>query len=244
MNTLDLRAALKARYSPPAWATLCEVGNATGHQCNRHADVVAMSLWPSRGLHLHGFELKISRSDWQRELKKPEKAESIFGFCDRWWLVAGHAEIVRDGELPPTWGLLVWNGKKLVTSVEAPALDPKPVDRSFLAALMRRMNEQSPAKDALAAQFEAGQKAEKDRRRNAEHWAERDLQQLRERLTRFRELSGVDFEQCWNEDELAAAVGIYMKSGAARFQNRLNDLLRQSKTLTEQIEKALQEPAA
>ena len=33
----------------------------------RYADAIAMNLWPSRGLAVHGFEIKISRGDWQRE---------------------------------------------------------------------------------------------------------------------------------------------------------------------------------
>src|SRR5438876_1169784 len=81
------------------------------------ADALAMSLWPSRGLELHGFEIKASRADWRTELRNPETADEIATRCDRWWIVAGSADIVTDGELPPTWGLLVPLGSALVAKV-------------------------------------------------------------------------------------------------------------------------------
>jgi len=46
-----------------------------------------MDLWPSGGLEIHGHEVKVSRSDWLRELKEPEKRpsssvrEPLVGWC-------------------------------------------------------------------------------------------------------------------------------------------------------------------
>lgn len=137
-GTPDLMAAMRKRYAQPQWALLEEVRDGAGHSARRSADAVAMSLWPSRGLEIHGFEVKASRSDWTRELKNPAKAESIARFCDRWWLVASSAEIVRDGELPPAWGLLVYDRGLLRTVREAEKTEAQPVSRSFLAALLRR----------------------------------------------------------------------------------------------------------
>ena len=45
-------------------------------------DAVIMSLWPSRGLELHGVEIKVSRADWKREAADPAKAEAIAAYCD------------------------------------------------------------------------------------------------------------------------------------------------------------------
>lgn len=66
-----------------------------------------------------GFEVKVSRSDWLSELKKPEKADSLARYCDRWYLVISDPKIVKDGELPPTWGLLCRKGDRLVEVVKA-----------------------------------------------------------------------------------------------------------------------------
>jgi hypothetical protein len=131
-------AALRKRFQSPAWAMFTGVANATGHRANRWADAVAMGIWPSRGQEIVGFEVKVHRSDWLRELKKPEKAESIFKFCDRWWIAAGSAAIVREGELPATWGLLIPHGKTMKVVTEAPQLQPVAVERGFVAAILRR----------------------------------------------------------------------------------------------------------
>jgi hypothetical protein len=93
-------------------------------------------------LELHGFEIKVSRSDWLHEKRKPDKAETIYNYCDRWYLVVSDKSIVKEGELPPTWGLLAVEDKSLVEVVKAPKIEnPKPMDRYFLAALLKRAAE-------------------------------------------------------------------------------------------------------
>lgn len=126
-----------------AWVFMTHVRDAAGFNANRTLDAIAMSLWPSRGLLLDGFEIKCSRSDWLRELKDPAKADGFHARLDRFWLVVADPSIVQVGELPTTWGLLVARGGKLVQSVAAPMLRPKSHDlppafgRSFLAAMLR-----------------------------------------------------------------------------------------------------------
>lgn len=138
MRTHEIMAALANRHAGGEWAYVEEVANSTGGPASRSGDAMALNLWPSRGLELHGFEVKASRSDWLRELKAPEKADVLFGYCNRWWVAVGDKGIVQDGELPPTWGLLVPRGSDLVVKVQAPALDPKPLSRHFIAAFVRR----------------------------------------------------------------------------------------------------------
>ncbi len=75
--TNDLRFALRKRCAPPAWALFEEVRDRQGHDSKRSADAIAMSLYKSRGYEVHGFELKISRGDWLKELKRPEKDQSL-----------------------------------------------------------------------------------------------------------------------------------------------------------------------
>lgn len=65
------------------------VRDAAGFNVTRTADVLALGLWPSRGNELHGFEVKVSRADWRKELAQPEKAEGWCQIVDRWWIVKG-----------------------------------------------------------------------------------------------------------------------------------------------------------
>lgn len=136
-----LRTALRKRYAAPQWALMEEVRDRVGFSGKRSADAIAMCTWEGRGLEIHGFELKANRADWIRERDNPEKAEAISQFCDRWWVVAADDTIVRDGELPPLWGLQVLEGKILKTVTPAPSREAKPLTRAFLAAMLRRATE-------------------------------------------------------------------------------------------------------
>ena len=87
ISASDLYAALAKRYA------------ARGMRCSRRSVAARAGrvdggqtrwrwVWPSRGLYLHGFEIKVHRNDWLRELKNPAKAEEIAGYCHFWWVVA------------------------------------------------------------------------------------------------------------------------------------------------------------
>lgn len=135
---LDL---LHARYSVEygngiRYVCAEHVRNRAGFDATRTADFVAMDVWPSSGLLLHGHEVKVSRSDWLRELADPGKAEAFMRYVDRWWVVVPHARIVRD-DLPEQWGLMVRRGDRLAVARPAPKLTPEPVPRTFLASLLR-----------------------------------------------------------------------------------------------------------
>ena len=110
---------------------------AGGYHALRTADAIVVDLWPSSGNLLHGFEVKVSRSDWLTELKDPEKAEAFKPYCDHWWLVVPDADIVRD-DLPDGWGLLaVGSDGKLRQRRRAPRLDREPMPFGMTAALLR-----------------------------------------------------------------------------------------------------------
>lgn len=150
--------ALRQRFAPPAWVVLTGVANGTGVHASRYADALAMSVWPSRGLELHGFEVKTSRSDFLRELKKPDKAESIAAYCDRWWIAAGSKDVAAPEDLPPAWGLLVPHGKTMKIVKDASKTSAKKLTRVFLAAVLRRVSEQHDAsriRDMLRAEVQA-----------------------------------------------------------------------------------------
>jgi hypothetical protein len=147
-------AAIAQRYEPPAWAVYYEVGDTTGGR-SRSADAIAVSLWPSRGLEMHGFEIKVSRGDWLRELQAPAKSAPIQRFMDRWYIAVGDSAIVRPGELPPTWGLLAMRGSSLAILVEAPKLEAEPIGRPFLCAMLRAGSESFVPKRAVAELVEA-----------------------------------------------------------------------------------------
>jgi hypothetical protein len=106
-----------------------------GWDSRRVCDYMALDLYAGygvqRGPYLHGHEVKVSRSDWLTELKDPEKAESFARYCDFWWLVIADKAMVKPGELPDGWGLMVPHGPSLrvVTSATRRAVvEPMPRD--------------------------------------------------------------------------------------------------------------------
>jgi hypothetical protein len=142
-KTEKLLASLRKNWPTGRYAFISEFRGGTGWAREARADAIAMDLWPSEGLELVGFELKTSRQDWLREVKNPDKSEPIKQFCDRWYLVVDDPSIVRRyEELPNDWGFILpeysynYDGR-LKTEKEAPKLNPKPIDRLFLASLMR-----------------------------------------------------------------------------------------------------------
>lgn len=164
MTSVELFDSLRGLYpSAHGWMLLPQVRDATGAGSGRTADGLAMNAWPSRGLEVHGFELKTHRGDWLRELKKPAKAESIFQYCDRWWIVVPEHPASRDrnvvlpAELPSSWGLLVVDGNgRAAQAVQAPKLKPKPLDRAFLASVLRRLAACETPEAKVAAAFAKG----------------------------------------------------------------------------------------
>ena len=148
MTEAAVTDALHARYSQVhgngrRYAVAAGVRSHAGFDARRTADYVAMDLWPSKGLALHGHEIKISRSDWLRELKEPEKAAEFIPWMNHWWLVASDPRIVRDGELPEGWGLMVMRGPLLVVARKAPRRDARPLTPTRLAALLRAVAQTS-----------------------------------------------------------------------------------------------------
>lgn len=195
LNTAHARQMLHKRYPAPEWALMQEVAPATGGG-TRYADAVAINLWNSRGHSIHGFEIKVSRSDWLRELKQPEKAEDVFRFCDFWWILAPKG-IVKDGELPPAWGLLELRESGITQVVKAPQLAPVPVTKEFFASLIRRSHEQI---DAIAErkQREAVREAQADIDRRVASEVESAARKFREReeqIKKFTDETGIEFDR-------------------------------------------------
>lgn len=73
----------------------------------RTIDFLALDLWESHGCVMIGHEVKVSRSDWLRELADPTKGEAWARWCEQFYVVAPMG-VVRDrAELPPGWGLIL-----------------------------------------------------------------------------------------------------------------------------------------
>ncbi len=235
-----LTVLLREQFPAPEFAFMPQVRNGTGRSRSaaRTADAVAMSLWPSRGLELHGFELKSARADWVREKTDPEKAEEILQFCDRWWLVVGREDLVLPGELPPTWGLIVPQGKKLVVKTEAPKLEAKPLDRAQLAAILRR------AAECVVPRAQILAEVQREREKVMEQLEERvrmrtlAIEHARDALAREREeferRSGISLDR-WSLGNISEAVRFVQGGGPKGSEDQLRHLASRANEIAAQL---------
>lgn len=216
LTAADLCDRIAAKHSPPEWACFFNVANALGGLARRRADGIAMNLWPSRGLMIRGFEVKISRSDLRREAANPEKAEEIARYCDEWWLVTPKGLVSNvDLEVPPAWGLLEAWGRGLHVVRAAIPTEAELLTRGFLAAILRQAqgmvasaNDGWIRKESLQDKFdeyyELGEKKAKD---------QQDLLKNREATLQFnlkylREKTGIDFGSSWDAERAALQLKV------------------------------------
>lgn len=240
-------AALVKRYRAPAYALLSQVANGTGWQSYRWADALVMSLWPSRGLHLSGFEVKVGRNDWLRELKNPAKADEIAVFCDFWWVVVGGPDIVKLEELPHGWGLLELKGKTLV-QVRAAEIrrDANALDKPMVAAILRRavecMTPTSSIDEQLRQKHEEGLEAGKRAaaRETGDDAIRRELADLKDSLSRFEAASGVAIER-YNGARLGEAFILARRFNEAGLRHSLKNIEHSLEAALDSIQRAQRE---
>lgn len=222
---------LARTHASPAWAFIRKVRNATGYSSfARTADAVAMSLWPSRGLDLWGFEVKVSRGDWLAELRQPEKADEIAAYCD-FWAVAAPKGVVLQGEAPAKWGVAEVSAGRVRWTKPAERLTPAALDRGFVAAILRRATEDVVPRglvdSAVDAKLKKCEEEWEDRKSREDRKLRSDLKEMQDDLKAFEEASGVVLRHReWEYGRIGAAVRIVMD--AARSEHIMNDLEAQA----------------
>lgn len=239
----DVIAGLRARYAPPEWAFLEQVANATGGRASRTADAVAMNLWPSRGCEIHGFEVKVSRSDWLTELKNPAKADEVARFCDRWWLTVSSLAIIQNGERPAAWGLIVVESGNARVVVEAAPLEPAPLTRAFLGSVLRRATQQvtpeaiirARVDEAVAVERAAWEARAAESRERVEGYED----SYRLMVDRFQKASGINLRN-YDGPTLPVELVRYL-SNPGTYGDRLRHIAEQLKRLSDEANKAATE---
>ena len=218
MTAHDIITALSARYKAPEYAFLTDVRNSVGFSSKvRTADAMAMSLWPSRGLYMTGFEVKISRADWKKELEQPEKAEELARFCRNWFIACPDKLIDKD-EVPPGWGLIY---VKEDGGLRYPRVAPEHAvvepTWMFFASLMRDVVETWVPQSLVNQRIEAATRERMTRKIEQEGYelkeAKRKLEKMRENIAAFEAESGIKIDRYSDHfnREIGAAVAAFRK---------------------------------
>lgn len=193
----EVKDKIAIKYKEPAWITLTEVRDGTGFMtAGKTADAIAFGVWPSRGLSIIGFEVKVSRSDWLSELKNPAKAESMAQHCNAWYIVAPEG-VVKEEEVPPNWGYYLVTKRGLKTIKEATYNDNKdgPVNRLFIMSVIRNVSRNYVSTTKLNELIKSGIKDHQESW-NYEHKREKDDHNaLKKKVKEFEDASGVNLGQ-------------------------------------------------
>jgi hypothetical protein len=217
----DIESRLAKKFAAPAYAFMPQLHQETGAGATsgRRADAVAMSLWPSRGLHLIGFEIKVDRSDLLKELKTPAKADAIQRYCHQWWLVTP-PDLVGATELmvlPATWGVMEAHGAdQLKATRQAPTVQPEPLNIDIIAAMFRGFANTVPYLSASYVPKSEVEEMAEERAKQivASDPLGRQLEELRKHVREFEEASGVEIGHPWRHDgkKIGEAVRAVMEN--------------------------------
>lgn len=236
---------LERRFPQNEYALMAEVRDKAGHGASRSADGVAVGLWPSRGLEVIGLEIKSFRSDWLRELKNPAKAENIFQYCDRWYLVTEDETVAKLDEIPAAWGWLNCNGNRIITMKEAPRGTPKALDKHFVCAMLKRACQGRVSVDSISEHIEAAREAGKQSEQSNRSFELRNLKDDHERLLEsvksFEEKSGVSIRNNWGRRKIGDAVKFVLDGGVEAGEEKMTQLLNTVDFLKKHIELGLQQ---
>jgi len=223
MTEREIFNCLRSKFGGNDFALLPQVRSTTGAGAARTADAIAVSLWPSRGIDVHGFEFKDSRADWLRELKKPVKADEIAPLCSYWHVVFSDEKHFKADEVPAPWGILVCNAGG-VAEVRKPKRndEPKPPTWLFLAAVLRRCSAEKAGEDEIAAAVAKAVEVERsriyeDKMKDRERFRNEGLKQykeLNEKVLKFEAESGVNIGATWQSDRrIGQAVKLVLGGG-------------------------------
>jgi len=138
----DIMKLLKARYKTRdrngynTNVVLEKVANGTGGFQQRWIDAVVFNMFPSKGLTRSAFEIKVSRSDFIRELQHPEKHQWCKEYFHEFWFIAPK-DVLQVGELPTNAGWMCPQKTRLCIFKHAVRNDNPKLDNVILASFMR-----------------------------------------------------------------------------------------------------------
>lgn len=224
----DIKALLALRYAAPEYAFFTEVANGTGARQAGFADGLAYGLYPSTGHPIHGFEIKVSRSDWLRELKKPAKAGHVMQYCDKWWLVAPKG-VAHLEEIPKAWGFFEIINDRFYTRKHAPDLTPQPLSPSFIAAMLRRATENTVPKSTLKEQVARAEEQIKARYENDITDAKTKLEAYKQSVQEWEKASGLRVLDTYQDKKALGEIVAWVLKGGLRHAMiyKTGDVIRQ-----------------
>lgn len=224
MTSKEIKNLLEQKYSAPVYAFFTEVAKGGVGSFNGYIDGIAYSLYPSMSHEIHGFEIKVSRSDWLKELEMPAKAGDAMQHCNRWWLVAPKGVALKD-EVPKSWGFYEIINGKFYKRKPAPAMETT-IDLAFIAGLLRRATEGTIPVETLHARIAQEKEEIAKNFKDQIESAEKKLEKYRAEVEVFEKTSGIEVLDRWKgPQEVAEAVKFVLDGGLSSIDYNVNNAI-------------------
>ena len=209
MSAEDVRRALALRWPDSEYLSIAEAPEDASRQ-GRRLDLLVVSLWASRGFELDGVEIKVSLSDWKRELTQGAKADGWWRRTHRFWVAvpATLAPRVRE-DLPAGWGLLACEPDAAPkVAVKAIRHDAQPVSWPTVVGLLRASADAGV--NALHRAEARGRTRgyEEGKAAGMRESGGAALEALRDKVRAFEEWTGLKVTDGYGLDDLGALVAI------------------------------------
>lgn len=152
MNADDIYAALQRRHQMPEWVLVRELRLGTGYdyapydyvrrqrgraKMQQRIDAWALNCYPGNGFRRIAYEIKVSRGDFIKEKRDPEKRQPAMEVSDYFYFAAPRG-LIAPMELPQGCGLLVvYESGRSEILERAPKLNPTRLDWCFVASVLR-----------------------------------------------------------------------------------------------------------
>lgn len=244
ITTADVEDLLAQRYPRDRYALFFDVPDNVGTNAHRRADAVAIGCWRSGGHLIEGFEIKVSRSDWLRELAQVTKADPFVERCDRWWLVTGAPGIAKAEEIPACWGWLSVSKGGLRVQKPAPRLPQADtrVPRLFLIGILRKFQDDLTKSPEVAQILKRAAEVRDEEIERRVRWKternDRRTAELEAKVQRFEAESGlkIDDWRLGNVAKLAKVIDELSTYGGKSWDKVADTLAREEETLVNLLE--------
>jgi hypothetical protein len=243
MTKREIFERLRHKFPEREFALMEEVRDAAGFNASRSADYIAVGLWPSRGLAVHGIELKKHRGDWLGELKNPRKAENIYQYCDHFWLLTGGDSVAKIEEIPISWGWMCIRGSIIKIMKPAPSLNPVPLSKNIIATMLKRAQDKSSFVhiDSIKEKIDDARLSGKAENKSILEDLQRQLSKLREEVNEFEKASGIQIRDNWNfpgtPKEKGEAVKYILGGRSNKFRKEILQAFKEAEKATRFINK-------
>jgi hypothetical protein len=202
-------------------------------------------LYPSRGLTITGIEVKSSRGDWLRELKNPQKAESIFCRCDYFYLFTADDKVAKLEEIPASWGWLAIKGSKVYTMKEAPKnkIDFN-VDRSFMCALLKRATQGLIHPSTIESTIEERVNASNIYKDRVINDLQDQIDKLQQKIKQFEDAAGIRLNDGYGYSDVpprkvGEVIKLLANNKIDQYKTEVNNIKERAETFLRNINTAV-----